>query len=143
MVETNRWQSDTQQDSKNIKLSARNSHDKSEASLHGMAGTSIGQMVDSGIDKGMEKTEDAAISVGEKLSNFGETIDQSLPESGVFRATVGKLADGLKISGEYLQTHNVSDMSNDVTDTIRNHPFPAVLTGIGLGFLLGQLLLRK
>lgn len=92
---------------------------------------------------GVEKTEEAIAAVGERISHFGDTIREAMPDTGTVGTAAVALADGLKSSGEYLKTHGFEEMSNDVTNVIRRHPVPAVWIGLGVGFILGQALVRK
>jgi hypothetical protein len=48
------------------------------------------------------------------------------------------VAGALDSAGKYLQEEGVSGMAEDVTDMIRRHPIPALLVGIGIGYLLAR-----
>ena len=48
------------------------------------------------------------------------------------------VAQGLEGAGSYLQQHGFGDMADDLGDVIRRFPIPAVLIGIGVGFLLAK-----
>jgi hypothetical protein len=50
------------------------------------------------------------------------------------------VASTLEKGGSYLQDKNLSGMADDVTEMIKRNPIPAVLIGVGLGFLLGRTL---
>jgi ElaB/YqjD/DUF883 family membrane-anchored ribosome-binding protein len=52
------------------------------------------------------------------------------------------VAKGLETGGRYLQKEGVTGMAEDLTDLIKKNPIPAVLVGIGVGFLLAQLMPR-
>jgi hypothetical protein len=49
------------------------------------------------------------------------------------------VAKGLEQGGRYLQKEGVTGMADDLSDMIRRNPIPAVLVGIGIGFMLAQL----
>ena len=53
------------------------------------------------------------------------------------RASEG-LADGLESVGGYMSDKNLSGMMGDVTDLIKRNPIPALLVGLGIGYLLGK-----
>jgi hypothetical protein len=53
-----------------------------------------------------------------------------------------KVADTLERGGRYLQEEGLSGIAGDVTDLIKRNPIPALLVGIGIGFLLAQALRR-
>jgi uncharacterized protein YjbJ (UPF0337 family) len=39
----------------------------------------------------------------------------------------------------YLKENNIKDMAGDVRDLIGKHPLPAVLIGVGIGYMLGRM----
>jgi len=49
-------------------------------------------------------------------------------------------ADGIKDVGRYLEDKNLSGMMDDVTELVRRNPIPALLVGVGIGFLLARTL---
>jgi hypothetical protein len=49
------------------------------------------------------------------------------------------VAETLESGGRYLKEEGLEGMAEDLTDLIRKNPIPAVLMGIGLGFLLARL----
>jgi hypothetical protein len=50
------------------------------------------------------------------------------------------VASTLESGGSYLEDKHLSGMADDVTQMIRRNPIPAVLIGVGLGFLIGRTL---
>jgi hypothetical protein len=48
------------------------------------------------------------------------------------------VADTLRTSGKYIEEARLSGMADDLTGMIRRNPLPAVLIGIGIGFLVGR-----
>jgi hypothetical protein len=53
--------------------------------------------------------------------------------------TASGVASALDSSGRYLEEQGLSGMADDVTNLIRRNPIPAMLIGVGLGFLLARL----
>lgn len=114
----------------------------------------------------LEKTKEVASSIGEAVSNaassasqaagktadklasatgsgvkhLGETIREKGPKDGVLGNATRAVSDTLEESGKYLEQEGFSGMMDDVTDLIRRNPVPAVLVGIGIGFLIGRTL---
>jgi uncharacterized protein YjbJ (UPF0337 family) len=84
------------------------------------------------------KAEDATHAVGSGLQSLAGTVRSNLPHSGVVGAATSTLASGLENTGKYLQEEGLKGMSEDVTNLIRRNPLPAVLIGIGLGFILAR-----
>ena len=48
------------------------------------------------------------------------------------------VAEGLEQAGHYMQDKNLSGMMGDMTELIKRNPIPALLVGLGVGFLLGK-----
>jgi hypothetical protein len=46
------------------------------------------------------------------------------------------VANKLDAAGSYLQEKDVDHMMGDLTGMIRRHPIPALLIGLGIGYLL-------
>jgi hypothetical protein len=86
------------------------------------------------------KAEDATASVGRGMENLGEKIREKGPESGMLGRAKEAVAGTLEKGGRYLEEKKLSGMAEDFTDLIRRNPIPAVLIGIGLGFLLARTL---
>jgi hypothetical protein len=49
-----------------------------------------------------------------------------------------RVASGLESSGKYLQDEGLSGMAKDLGDLVKRNPIPAMLVGIGIGFLLAR-----
>jgi ElaB/YqjD/DUF883 family membrane-anchored ribosome-binding protein len=50
------------------------------------------------------------------------------------------VADAIEGTGKYIEDKNLSGMMDDVTGLIKRNPVPAVLIGLGIGFLVGRVL---
>jgi uncharacterized protein YjbJ (UPF0337 family) len=50
-----------------------------------------------------------------------------------------KVVDAYDQSKRYLQQSSWGDMATDVRDLIGRHPLPAVLIGVGIGYMLGRM----
>jgi len=86
------------------------------------------------------KAEDVTASAGRGMQSLGEKVREKGPESGVLGTATDKVAGGLESAGKYLEEKNLSGMAEDITGMIRRNPIPALLIGIGLGFLLARTL---
>jgi len=51
----------------------------------------------------------------------------------------GMVADSLDNAGRYLQEEGIVGMAEDVTELIRRNPIPAMLVGVGIGYMLAKL----
>jgi hypothetical protein len=49
------------------------------------------------------------------------------------------VASALDSTGHYLEEQGLSGMAEDLTNLIRRNPIPALLIGVGLGYLLARM----
>jgi hypothetical protein len=84
------------------------------------------------------KAEDAVSAVGGGMKSLAGTIRENAPQGGMFRSASSTVADTLEDSGRYLQEHGLSGLGRDLTNMIRRNPLPALLIGVGLGYLIAQ-----
>jgi hypothetical protein len=85
-----------------------------------------------------QKADSTTAAVGEGLKSMGSTIREKTPKSGVLGEASAAVADTLESSGRYIQEEGVKGMAGDLTNMIRKNPLPAVLIGVGIGFLLAR-----
>jgi hypothetical protein len=85
-----------------------------------------------------QKAEDATASLGGTLRSAAEKVRSSTPQEGMIGRASDAVAGALDQSGQYLQEKNLSGMADDLTEMIRRNPIPAVLCGVGVGFLIGR-----
>jgi hypothetical protein len=85
-----------------------------------------------------DKANEATSAVGGGMKSLAGTIRQHTPHEGVLGTASASVADTLESSGRYLQEEGLGGMADDVTNLIRRNPIPAVLIGIGIGFLLAK-----
>jgi hypothetical protein len=50
------------------------------------------------------------------------------------------VADAIDNAGKYVEDKNLHGMMDDVTGLIKRNPVPALLLGLGIGFLIGRAL---
>jgi hypothetical protein len=87
-----------------------------------------------------KKADDATAAVGAGMKSVASTIREKGPEKGMFGSANSAVADTLDQGGRYLQEKGLSGIGNDMTEMIRRNPLPAVLIGIGLGYLVARAL---
>jgi hypothetical protein len=85
-----------------------------------------------------KKAEDATAAMGAGMKNLGGTIREHAPGSGMAGSATSAVADSLESGGRYLQDHGLSGIGADLATLIRRNPIPAVLIGLGAGFLLAR-----
>jgi len=86
------------------------------------------------------KAEDATAALGSSMKTAAEMVRGHTPHDGSLGRASEAVADTLEKGGAYLQEKNLHGMAEDVTEMIKRNPIPAVLVGVGLGFLLGRTL---
>jgi len=85
-----------------------------------------------------KKAEDALGAVGSGMSSLAGTVRESLPHEGMIGSATECMADALETGGRYLKQEGFRGMADDVTNVIRRNPIPALLVGIGLGYLIAR-----
>lgn len=90
-----------------------------------------------------EKAEQATGAMGSGMESLGHSLREHTPHGGMVGAASDAVATKLEQGGRYLEQHGVGDMAGDMASElstmIRRNPLPAVLIGIGVGFLLARL----
>jgi hypothetical protein len=84
------------------------------------------------------KAESALEGVGSGMTSLAGTVREKLPHEGMMGTASDYVADALESGGRYLQQEGFSGMADDLTNLIRRNPIPALLVGIGLGYLLAR-----
>ncbi len=90
-----------------------------------------------------QRAEDCTHAVGSGMKNLAETVRQKGPQAGVGAAATSSLAQGLETGGQYLEQEGLKGIAEDVTNLIRRNPLPALLLGVGLGFILARATTRR
>lgn len=84
------------------------------------------------------KAEDATSAVGSEMKSLAGAMRSKGPHDGMLGNANSAVASTLESYGRELEEHGLSGIAEDITNTVRRHPVPAVLIGIGLGFLLAR-----
>jgi len=87
-----------------------------------------------------KKAADVTSAVGSGMRNLGERIRENMPNEGYLGQASKTVADGLDCGAKYLADEGLSGLADDVGNAIKRNPLPAVLIGLGLGFLIGRTL---
>jgi len=85
-----------------------------------------------------KKAEDATHAVGSGMQSLAGTMREHLPREGVIGSAASTVVGGLEASGRYLEKEGLEGMVHDLTNLIRRNPVPALLIGIGFGFMLAR-----
>jgi len=104
------------------------------------AGQKIGDQAQSMGSNAAKKAEDITGKAGNYLESFGETIREHSPQHGMIGDAGHAIAEKFESGGRYLEQKGFGGMGDDLTSLIRTNPIPALLVGVGLGFLLAKVM---
>jgi uncharacterized protein YjbJ (UPF0337 family) len=77
-------------------------------------------------------------TVGEKMESLADVIRDKAPREGAVGTAATTVAEKLDAAGSYLQANDMDHVMNDLSGMIRRYPVPALLIGLGLGYLLAR-----
>jgi len=100
--------------------------------------SSVGGMVNQAASAVGKTADNLASSAGGGIKHLGETLGEQAPHEGVLGNASQAVANTLKEGGKYIQDAGLSGMAEDVTELIRRNPVPAILVGMGIGFVIGR-----
>jgi len=118
--------------------------DKAKDTAHNVADAArdaashAGQAISSAASTVGRTAENWTSTAGHKVESLGDTVRHQGPNSGMLGKASEGLAEGLESVGGYMSDKNLSGMMGDVTDLIKRNPIPALLVGLGIGYLLGK-----
>jgi hypothetical protein len=95
------------------------------------------EMAASAVDKTKEMAGTAADKAREYASAAGHRAEDAKSAVG---SGVQSFAHTLESGGRYLQEEDFRSIAGDLTNLIRRNPIPAMVVGIGLGFVLARAL---
>jgi ElaB/YqjD/DUF883 family membrane-anchored ribosome-binding protein len=102
------------------------------------AAACVGEMASQGVSALGKKADDLTATAGSDIRKMGDSLSQKAPHEGLLGHASQAVAETIKEGGHYLEEAKLSGMADDVTKLIRRNPMPAVLIGIGIGFILGR-----
>jgi len=84
--------------------------------------------------------DSATSRLGNTIETAGDRLRDKGPHDGLIGAASSTVAETLERGGRYLQHEGISGMAEDVTNLIKRNPIPALLIGLGVGYLIGRAL---
>jgi uncharacterized protein YjbJ (UPF0337 family) len=84
------------------------------------------------------KASEPMSAVGEKMGSLAGVIREKAPHEGAVGTAATTVANKLDAAGSYLQERNLDNLMSDLSNTIRRYPVPALLIGLGIGYLLAR-----
>jgi ElaB/YqjD/DUF883 family membrane-anchored ribosome-binding protein len=101
---------------------------------------SVGEMASNVASTVGRKADDLTSTAGTSIKNFGDTIREHTPQTGILGEASKTVANTTKQVGQYLEQEKLSGMVEDLTNLIKRNPVPAILVGVGLGVLIGRVM---
>jgi len=98
----------------------------------------VGHAVSGAAETVSQKAGDATHALGSGIRTLGDKVRDNGPNDGMMGKATESVASALEQSGKYLEDKGLAQMTEDITGLIKQHPIPAVLIGIGIGFLLAR-----
>jgi len=89
-----------------------------------------------------KRVDEATASLGERVRSAGSALRDRGPTEGMLGSATSSVADSLEQTGRYIQEEGVVGMAEDITELIRRNPIPAMLVGVGIGFMLAKMFRR-
>jgi ElaB/YqjD/DUF883 family membrane-anchored ribosome-binding protein len=89
------------------------------------------------------RAQEGLSSLGEQMGNLAGTIRENAPKEGMLGGAASGVAEGLQAGSRYLQEHDFSEMSQELTSLVRRYPFASVGVCFGLGCLVGLTFNRR
>ena len=106
------------------------------------AGTDIGHTAKEAVSYVSDKAEHATEALGAGIEAVGKSIREHAPENGILCNAGQAIGEKLEAGGHYLHDQGLSGIATDITNCVRRNPIPALLIGVGVGFLLARLARR-
>jgi uncharacterized protein YjbJ (UPF0337 family) len=98
----------------------------------------VGRAVEGTISSVVTKASEPMSAVGEKMESLADVIREKAPHEGAVGTAASTVANKLGAAGSYLQQRDLDHMASDLSSMIRRYPVPALLVGLGIGFLLAR-----
>jgi hypothetical protein len=99
------------------------------------AAASVGNMAQHAVSAAAAKADELTANAGVGIQGLGDRLGKSAPQTGVLGSASQAVARGVKEGGKYIEDAKISGITENMAQLIRRHPIPAVLLGIGLGWL--------
>jgi hypothetical protein len=106
------------------------------------AASGVANMVSKAVSTLQSEVDSVAETSGRAFKSLGERVHRAAPRSGIIGDISRNVANGITESGEYIANSGLTGASRDLSKLIRANPFPAILIGVGLGWIASRLTKR-
>ena len=101
-------------------------------------GEKVKERAASAIEAGKEKLASGVDRLGTRIEERARPMEEKGGVKGMVGGAVHGVGGALESSAEYLRTHEIGTIRDDLKKQIREHPFASVGIALGTGFLLGR-----
>ncbi|HEX7090197.1 MAG TPA: hypothetical protein VF192_08675 [Longimicrobiales bacterium] len=101
-------------------------------------GEKVKERAGSAIETGKEKLASGVDRLGTRLEERARPMEEKGGVKGMVGGAVHGVGGALESSAEYLRTHEMGTIRDDLKSQIREHPFASVGIALGTGFVLGR-----
>jgi uncharacterized protein YjbJ (UPF0337 family) len=95
------------------------------------------QLGASGVSRVIETAQETAHNVASSLAETAGEVKTQAQTAASTAATA--VADTVAGAASSIRETSVQDLAGNLTDLIRRHPIPSLLIGLGVGFVLAQI----
>jgi hypothetical protein len=85
-----------------------------------------------------DKARDVAGNVADTARDWASGAVNAVKDNSVVNKAEDYASEVWETGTRYIQDHSFKDMADDVAGVIRRNPIPALLVGVGLGFILAR-----
>jgi len=85
-----------------------------------------------------DRAKDMAGNVANSARSWASGAVDAVKQNDMVNKAEDYVSDAWESGSRYFQEHNLKDMADDVAGVIRRNPIPALLVGVGLGFILAR-----
>jgi hypothetical protein len=93
----------------------------------------------------VDAVDEGRVATADRLEETASAVRQrseSLPGGPRVRQIAQTAADGLTTTADYVRTHDIKGLVDDVEAVVKNNPGPALLVAAAFGFLLARAMAR-
>lgn len=113
-----------------------------EGGREGVAEKGMGEKVkekaSSALESGKEKLASGVDRLGARLEERARPMEDEGGLKGKIGGAVHGVGGAMESGAEYLRTHEIGTIRDDIATQIREHPFVSVGIAMGAGFVLGR-----
>ena len=92
----------------------------------------------SAVEGGKNRAAEGMLSVSEKIEHRAESMEERGGIGGRLGKLMHRAGDALESGANYIRTHELSTIRDDVSTQIREHPIASVGVALGTGYVLGR-----